>query len=74
MDQLPQAVEVTVQLYQTNEDEELEPGQEHQRVAHLRIRPFDREQLLAGRQEALEEEEDEENDEDEEDDELDDEE
>ena len=74
LDQLPQAVEVTVQLYQTNEDEELEPGQEHQRVAHLRIRPFDREQLLAGRQEELEEEEDDENDEDEEDDELDDEE
>ncbi len=73
LDQLPQAVEVTVQLYQTNEDEELEPGQEHQRVAYLRIRPLDREQLLAEREEALEEEEEEEEEEDE-DEELDDEE
>ncbi len=67
LDQLPEAVEVTVQLYQTNQNEELEPGPEHQRVARLRIRPFDREQLLEKREAGLDEEEDdEEEDEDEE--------
>ena len=67
LDRLPEAVEVTVQLYQTNENEELEPGLEHQRVARLRIRPFDREELLERRGEAVEEDQEDEEDEDEED-------
>ena len=58
LDQLPEAVEISVQLYEPKEDEQPEPGLEQQRVARLRMRPFDRKQLLR----ALEDDEDEEED------------
>jgi len=61
LDRLPSAVEVSVQLYQQGEGEELESGPEHKRVVMLPMRPIDLEDIEG--EDEDEEDEDEEDDE-----------
>ncbi len=52
LDQLPEAIEVALQLYERDELGERVPGDEHQRRVRLRVRPFERavedDELAAG--------------------------
>lgn len=67
LDRLPEAVEMSVQLYELNEEEELEAGREHKRVVRLPVRPLGSEGFPPGEGPSDEDEGEDENEEEEED-------